>query len=179
MSAFSTRYARALADIIDEHKIDPSSSLHQLKDFSMILSRSRDLREAMMNPAIPVERRVSVLDAINRKMGAAPEIRNFLAVLIHHGRLSALDEIIQSIRQEFNRRASIAAVDIVSARELAPSQRAELETRAKGLAGTEVKVTFREDSSLMGGAIIQIGSTVYDGSLRGRLERLREQLAAG
>jgi F-type H+-transporting ATPase subunit delta len=77
-----------------------------------------------------------------------------------------------------NRRLSISDAEIVTARPLKDEERAKLEGQVAELAGNKVNATFREDKSLIGGAIVRIGSTIYDGSVRGRLERLRERLVS-
>jgi F-type H+-transporting ATPase subunit delta len=68
---------------------------------------------------------------------------------------------------------------VVSARRLDPDERRQMEQQAARLAGTQVRARFREDNSLIGGAVVRIGSTVYDGSVRGRLERMKQELMAG
>jgi F-type H+-transporting ATPase subunit delta len=105
-------------------------------------------------------------------------VRNFLAVLISHERLAALSEIFEEYRLEMNRRLSISDAEVVTARPLGDEERAKLEVQVAELAGTRVSATFREDKSVIGGAIVRIGSTIYDGSVRGRLERLRERLVS-
>lgn len=178
MSVVAARYARALADAVFDDKLDPARVQEQLEDFAGILDGSKDLREALLNPSLSSRKRVAVLDAIVQRTGSEPKVRNFLAVLIAHERLNVLDEIREEFRLEMNRRLSIADAEVISARKLAQEERAELEKHAAALAGTAVHATFREDASLIGGAIVRIGSTVYDGSVRGRLERLKEELAA-
>jgi F-type H+-transporting ATPase subunit delta len=111
-------------------------------------------------------------------VGCGVQVRNFLAVLIRHERLSALSEILQEYRSEMNRRLSISDAEVVTARPLKDPERTELEQRVTELAGMRVNATFREDKSLIGGAIVQIGSTIYDGSVRGQLERLKERLVS-
>jgi F-type H+-transporting ATPase subunit delta len=129
-----------------------------------------------LNPSIPTPKRLSILDAVNVRVGCGPQVRNFLAVLIKHERLSTLSEILQEYRSEMNRRLSISDADVVTARPLEDQERAELERQVAELAGMRINATFREDKSLIGGAIVQVGSTIYDGSVRGRLERLKERL---
>ena len=78
-----------------------------------------------------------------------------------------------------NRRLSISDAEVVTARPLEDQERARAGRAGLG-AGRQHKVnaTFREDKSLIGGAIVRIGSTIYDGSVRGRLERLKERLVS-
>jgi F-type H+-transporting ATPase subunit delta len=68
---------------------------------------------------------------------------------------------------------------ITTARKLDDQERREIESQAAEIAGSQIRATFQEDSTLVGGVVLRIGSTVYDGSVRGRLQRLKEQLIAG
>ena len=178
MSAFAARYARAFADVVLDTNLDPADVERQLTDFAATFAASKDLREVLLNPSIPAAKRVSVLDAVNRRIGCGPKVRNFLAVLISHERLAALNEMIEEFRLEMNRRLSISDAEVVTARPLQEQERAKLEREVAELAGTRVNATFRQDKSLIGGAMVRIGSTIYDGSVRGRLERLKERLVA-
>jgi F-type H+-transporting ATPase subunit delta len=178
VSAFAARYARAFADVVLDTKLDPADVERQLTDFAATFAASKDLREVLLNPSIPAAKRVSVLDAVNRRIGCGPKVRNFLAVLISHERLAALSEMIEEFRLEMNRRLSISDAEVVTARPLQEQERAKLEREVAELAGTKVNATFRQDKSLIGGAMVRIGSTIYDGSVRGRLERLKERLVA-
>jgi F-type H+-transporting ATPase subunit delta len=178
MSAYAARYARAFADVVVDEKLNPAEVEQQLEDFAATLAGSRELRELLLNPSIPTQKRVSILDTVNGRIGCGPKVRNFLAVLISHERLAALDEIAREYRLEMNRRLSISDAEVVTARPLEEQERTKLEGQVAALAGTRIKATFREDKSLIGGAIVRVGSTIYDGSVRGRLERLKERLVS-
>jgi F-type H+-transporting ATPase subunit delta len=178
MSAFAARYARAFADVVLDTKLDSADVERQLTDFVATFAASKDLREVLLNPSIPSAKRVSILDVVNSRIGCGPKVRNFLAVLISHERLAAISEIIEEFRLEMNRRLSISDAEVVTARPLQDQERAKLEREVAELAGTRVNATFRQDKSLIGGAMVRIGSTIYDGSVRGRLERLKERLVA-
>jgi F-type H+-transporting ATPase subunit delta len=178
MAVFAARYARALAGAVLDVKLDTAEVQQQLDDFAATFAGSKDLRELLLNPSIPVRKRVSILDTVNRRVGCGPLVRNFLAVLISHERLSALSEIFEEYRLEMNRRLLISDAEVVTARPLGDEERAKLEAQVAELAGTRVSATFREDKSVIGGVIVRIGSTIYDGSVRGRLERLRERLVS-
>jgi F-type H+-transporting ATPase subunit delta len=178
MSVFAARYARALADVVLEAKLNPAEVLQQLEDFAATFAGSKELREVLLNPSLPTAKRVAILDAVNRRIGCGPKVRNFLAVLISRERLAALSEIVEEYRLEMNRRLEISDAEVLTARPLQEQERAKLEREVAELAGTRVNATFFEDKSLIGGAIVRIGSTIYDGSVRGRLERLRERLVS-
>jgi F-type H+-transporting ATPase subunit delta len=97
-------------------------------------------------------------------------------VLISHERLGALSEILDEYRQEMNRRLRVTDAEVITARPLSDEDRGKLAAQVAELAQTRVNAVFREDKSLIGGAIVRLGSTIYDGSVRGRLERLKERL---
>jgi F-type H+-transporting ATPase subunit delta len=179
MSAFGVRYARALADVVLEGKLDSSQIERELDDFAATLTGSKELKDVLLNPAFPIKQRIAVVDAVNRRTGGGPKTRNFLAVLIEHGRLESLDEILEQFKSEINRRLGISDAEVITARKLGDQERVDLEKQVAGLAGAKVRATFREDASLLGGAVLRVGSTVYDGSVRGRLERLRDRLVTG
>ena len=179
MAVFAARYARALADVVLDAKLNATEVEQQLEDFAATFAGSKDLKELLLNPSISAQKRVAILDKINGRVGCGPQVRNFLAVLIRHERLGALGEILEEYRQEMNRRLSISDAEVVTARPLEDQERAALEGQVSVLAGhNKVNATFREDKSLIGGAIVRIGSTIYDGSVRGRLERLKERLVS-
>ena len=95
MSVFASRYARALADVVSEARLNPAEVLQQLKDFAATFEGSKELREVLLNPSFPTAKRVGILDAVNRRIGCGPKVRNFLAVLISRERLAALSEIVE------------------------------------------------------------------------------------
>jgi F-type H+-transporting ATPase subunit delta len=178
MALFASRYARAFADVIFEMKLNAKSAQSQLADFAAAWHESRDLREFFTDPSFPVDQKVAFLDKLNAKLKMAQQTRNFVAVLIRNNRIAGLDDVIVHLRRELNQRLGISEAKVTSARKLDEQERRELEQQIAALTGGTVEAQFEEDSSLLGGAVVQVGSTVYDGSVRGRLDRLREELTA-
>jgi F-type H+-transporting ATPase subunit delta len=183
MSVFASRYARAFADVVASAHLDASSALRQLEDFSAALHGSRELREALENPSVTMDEKLRVIDAITAKIGGREgtprQIRNFLAVLTQNDRLSALDEVLRDFRAAMDSRAGVQEAKISSARELSDDERRQLEQQIAKVAGGQVRAKYTLDASLLGGASVRIGSTVYDGSIRGQLEKLKQVLTAG
>jgi F-type H+-transporting ATPase subunit delta len=178
MAAFAARYARALADVVLEAHLNPAEIQRQLGDFQAAWHESADLREIFLDPSFPAVQKVEILDKLNTRLGMSQQARNFLAVLINHDRLHALDEVIAEFRHEMNTRLGISEVVVTTARTLDENERRTLEAQVGELTKTRVSATFHEDATLLGGVVVRVGSTVYDGSVRGRLDRLKEQLAA-
>lgn len=172
----SLRYAQAFADVAQAAKLDPAAAQQQMKDFADTLAESQELREFLMNPSISMPQKIRVLDAIVVRLGAGSQVRNFLAVVLEHQRLAELDDIRAEYRELVDEHAGAVEATITSARELDGEGRAELEAQAAKLAGATVRASYVVDPSLLGGAIVQIGSTVYDGSVRAQLTNMKQRL---
>jgi F-type H+-transporting ATPase subunit delta len=179
MAAFVSHYARALADVVLQAKLDTAAIDRQLNDFLAAWDSSAALREVFENPAIAEAQKVAVLDKMNAKLGMLPQVRNFIAVVTRNGRAAHIHEIVQAYRTELQERQGIRQAEITTARELSEQERNTLLAGVGQLAGARIQASFKLDPSIVGGTVVRIGSTVYDGSVKGRLERLREELIAG
>jgi F-type H+-transporting ATPase subunit delta len=178
MAAFVARYACAFADVVTQEKLDTAALDRQLDDFLATLNGSSELREFFFNPAVSAAQKIAILDKMNAKLGLLKELRNLLAVLIKNDRIGEVNEVVAAYRAEMQERQGIRSVEIVTARALSEQDRTGLEAGVVKLANAKIQATFKLDASLLGGTVVRIGSTVYDGSVRGRLERLKEQLTA-
>jgi F-type H+-transporting ATPase subunit delta len=176
MSVLSLRYAHAFASVATSSHLDSTAAQQQLEDFSKTLAGSRELREVLMNPSIPSEQKLKVLDAIAGRIGMFPQVRNFVAVIMEHQRLAELDEILADYRAVADEELQMAEAEITSAHPLNDQDRAELEAHVAKLAGGRVRATYHQDATLLGGAVVRIGSTVYDGSIRAQLQQLKQRL---
>jgi F-type H+-transporting ATPase subunit delta len=178
MASYASRYAQAFADVVFETHLNAKDVQKQVADFAAAWHESRPLRDFFLDPSFPVEQKVSFLDKLNAKLGMAQQTRNFIAVLIRNDRMAGFDDVVAEFGREINRRLGIMQAKVTSARTLDEQERRDLEAQIAGLTGGRVEAEFEEDRSLIGGVIVQVGSTVYDGSVRGRLDRLREELSA-
>jgi len=178
MAAFVARYAQAFADVITAAKLDTTAIDRQLTDFLATWNGSRELREFFVNPAVPAAQKIAFLDKLNSKLGLQKELRNLIAVLIHNDRIAQVSEVAMAYRRILQEQMGIRPAEIVTARELGKDEQEKLVAEVARLAGARVDATFKLDKSILGGTVVRIGSTVYDGSVRGRLERLKETLIA-
>jgi F-type H+-transporting ATPase subunit delta len=119
-----------------------------------------------------------VVGRIAEKLGLSRVARNFLFVLVDKRRIASLTQIIQSFEQVVDERLGFARADISSARELTEPQRSALNARLEQLTGRRIRAHYSVDGSLIGGIVARIGSTVYDGSVRGQLASLERRLEA-
>lgn len=181
MSVFAARYARAFADVVGQTGQNETGSADaiekQLNGFLAAWDESPELREVYGDPSVPVAQKIAVLDAMRAKLHLAQHVRNFLAVLIEHDRITAVHEIVAEYYKELQERLGIHHAEIVTARELSSQDKATLLEKIAALVHGQVDADFRLDQSILGGVVVKIGSTVYDGSVAGRIERLREALS--
>ncbi|MBE7181350.1 MAG: ATP synthase F1 subunit delta [Terriglobus roseus] len=177
MAAFELRYARAFQQVAQAQSLNNDQVRQQLADFSATMHASRELREFLSNPSLEPHDKLKVLDAVAGRVGMVKTVRNFIAVLMDHQRLESLDEVVAEYQVMADAANGIAEVDIVSAKPLADDERNLLQWKAGELAGSNVRVRWSEDASLLGGAVIRLGSRVYDGSVRGQLEQMKQHLA--
>jgi len=179
MAVFVSRYASAFLDVVTAAKLDTVAIDRQIGDFLATWDGSPELREFFVNPAIPAVQKVGFLDKINAKLELRKELRNLLAVLIDNGRIGSVSEVAAAYRQLLQQQLGIRQAEIVMARELGAAERNALVAEIGKLAGSRIEASFKLDAAILGGTVVRIGSTVYDGSVRGRLDRLKEALKAG
>lgn len=173
--ALASRYAAALADVAFEQKSGDRVKKH-LAAFVDAFFGSADLRNFIESPAIAPEMKHKVIEELGAKMDLAPAVRNFAYVIVNHRRTEMLREIQQAFEAELNARLGIAEAEVTSARELNAAEKERMTKALERRTGKKIEARFRQDESLVGGAVVRVGSTVYDGSVREQLTRLREQL---
>ena len=123
MSALTSRYARAFADVALGSQLDVNQVLRQLGSVAELMAESRQLTEVLESPAIAAEQKRGLLDAIVSRESILRPVRNFLAVLIDHRRIQFLPQIIRDFEQEMDARLGFAEAEITSARELGDSEK--------------------------------------------------------
>jgi F-type H+-transporting ATPase subunit delta len=173
----ATRYARALADVMAASG-EYRKVLEELEDFQRAYRESPELKEVFASPALALPEKMKVLEAIGQRLGESPVTLNFLRVLLANYRMPLLEEAVQAYRKIANDRTGIVQVTISSASDLSKAEQKSVAARFRELTGKQVEIEFRTDRELLGGILARIGSTVYDGSVRGNLARIREQLTA-
>jgi F-type H+-transporting ATPase subunit delta len=178
MSRVAQRYAAALADVALEHN-ESQPVREGLSSFLRAWQESADLRNVLLSPGVPYEAKHALVDKLGAAMQLAPTVLNFIHVVLQHRRLEALPEIRNEFEEELRRRLGVALAEVVSAGEMTVQERSELQGALEKLTGKRIEANYRVDAGLIGGAVVRIGSTIYDGSVRERLNRLQTQLEAG
>ncbi len=178
MAAVNSRYARAFADVVFDMKLNASAVVQQVRSLVDVVNASAALRRVWENPAIPAEQKRGLLDAIVARLGVMKPVRNFVAVLIDHHRIAALPEIARQFEIELDHRLGFTEAEVTSARALSDEEKSALEAQISNVSGKRVRATYTTDSGLLGGAMVKLGSTIYDGSVKGQLEKLKQELSS-
>ena len=177
MKSASLQYANALADVaLAQGAAD--TALKQLGDFAAAFGVSAELRNFLTSPGVPSEAKHDVIEKIAGRIGAGKIIRNFLFVIADHQRTHILPEIVASFQDVIRQRQGIAEAEISSAIELSAAQKKRFAQTLERLTGKKIEAKYSLDPALLGGAVVRVGDTIYDGSVRSSLNEMRARLAA-
>lgn len=177
MKSASLQYANALADIVlQQGAAEPARK--QLADFAAAYAGSVELRNFMASPAVSREDKHGVIEKLVARLGASRIIRNFLFVIVDNQRTHLLPQIAASFEQVLRQRQGVAEAEVSSAVPLNDKQKVALLRNLEGVTGKKIQANYSIDPGLLGGAVVRIGDTIYDGSVRKQLDRLRERLTA-
>jgi F-type H+-transporting ATPase subunit delta len=178
VASVASTYARAFADVVLSARLDANRAIGGLRRIAELLSESTELRRVWENPAVPADQKRRLLDAIVQREGIEPHVRNLMAVLIDHRRVQFLSRITAQLEKELDARLGFAEAHITSARELGDAEKRSLEAQIEKVTGKKIRARFGLDASLLGGAVVRVGSTIYDGSVKGQLEKIREAISS-
>ncbi len=177
--AIVTRYASALVDVVTGPKgMDTTEATQQLRTFEGVLAGSAELKNVLASPAVAPARKRAVVKQLAERIGLAPIIRNFLLVLTDHRRLGALSPMVDSFEVLLDERLGFVRANVLTAREMDDRQKTALVEGLSRFAGKKVRARFGVQADLIGGVVAHIGSTLYDGSVRGQLNGLARRLAS-
>jgi F-type H+-transporting ATPase subunit delta len=178
VASVASTYARAFADVVLSAHLDANRAVGGLLQIVGLLAESEDLRRVWENSAVPAEQKRNLLDAIVQREGIERHVRNLVAVLIDHRRVQFLARIVEQLKKELDARMGFAEAHITSARELGDAEKQSLEAQVEKVTGKKVRAQFGLDPALLGGAVVRVGSTIYDGSVKGQLEKIREAISS-
>lgn len=175
MKALAERYAGALVDVaLANHQADQVKQ--ELAAFAALLREAPDLSAFLANPSIARAAKHGAIQQIVAEMGASRTLRNYLFVIVDHRHAGMLIEIEEAFSRLLDARQGIVQAAVTSATELTAQERAELAEALAKMTGEKVQAQYATDAALIGGAVVRIGSTIYDGSIRTQLERMRARM---
>ncbi len=175
MRTIAQHYADALAEVAISQK-NAQTVKDELRSFLALLRESAQLGVLLGSPAVSRANKHAVAQALVDRMGASRTLRNFLFVVIDQRRVRLLPEIQQALESQIDELQGVARANVVSARQLKDGEKKELRAALERLSGRRVEAHYELDPALIAGAVVRVGSTVYDGSVRTQLDRLRARL---
>lgn len=173
--AVARRYAVALADVVLSRG-EAQEVREELVEWDALMRSNAQLLDVFRHPTIPHERKRGVLEELIRRTRLRPTTANFLKVLLQNGRLAELSEVSAQFAQELDRRSGIVSAQVTTARPLSADAQEALRARLGQLTGSKVRLQFDVDDELIGGVVTRIGSTLYDGSVRGQLQQIKQKM---
>ena len=132
----------------------------------------------LANPALPLDQRIEMARAILGKTVSKP-VLNLIGLMLHRGRIHELPRLAAEFRRLDNARQGITEATAISAAQLTEDEVRALTQRLEAMTGGRVELDVQVDPDLLGGLVVRVGDRMIDGSVRGRLERLRNQLVSG
>ncbi|MCZ2156143.1 MAG: ATP synthase F1 subunit delta [Bryobacterales bacterium] len=176
-SALSTKYAQAVLDLLPDATETQFDEIRaEINRFAEVYESSEELRSALSSPAVPIATRRNVVVAIVHRLGLSDLVRRFLLVVVDHRRMPLIREIETSFEEGMNARLGRVTADVSVANPVSDAQREIIQARLSEATGKRVSARFKVREDLLGGFRAQIGSKVYDASVRGQIEALRHEL---
>jgi F-type H+-transporting ATPase subunit delta len=172
------RYARALLDVALA-EADPVVVEQEIAAAAELFKGHAGLWKVMTNPAVPAPRKRAIVDAMLPQLGVTPVVQKTLQMLASRDRIALLPEIVDAYSGKLLDHQHVVRARVTSAVPMPADRAKKLEQELAGITGRRVVMSAAVDPAIMGGVVTQIGSTVWDGSVKRQLEKIREKLAAG
>lgn len=178
--AVANRYAKALGEIVFSPgaSLTPDQAISELNAFNALLEEGSQLKHILRSPAVTSATKRAVLGKLVEQAGLSRITRNLLFVLSDKKRITLLPALVTSFQALVDAQRQIVRAQVTVASEPAPESKMRLEAALGRLSGKNIVAEYRVDPVVIGGVVAKIGSTVYDGSVRGQLERLRRKLTS-
>ncbi len=173
----AARYARALFDVAlaesDVEQVD--------RDLTAVVETVRghdELAQILANPGVPEQARRNIVAAIVERLGVTPPVAKLVALLAARGRADLLPDLASVYRDRLRAHQNVVEAEVVAAAPLAADAQAALGESLAAATGKQVTMSVAVDPALLGGVVARVGSTVYDGSVRTQLKKMRDRLVA-
>lgn len=172
----AARYARALFDVALAED-SPEVVEQQLAATVELFTGHDDLWRAVTNPAIPVQKKKAAVDELLPKLSIQPVLAKLISMMAGRDRLQLLPDLLDTYRVRLMDHQQVVRVQVTSAVPLDTARASALQEKLGHLTGRTVLMQTSIDTALIGGVVARIGSTVYDGSVKRQLEKMKERLA--
>jgi len=175
LQTIARRYASALAEVAAERSEEVQVQ-QEIDAWASLIDGNAQLREVFANPTIPYDQKCKVLEELISRTRVRETTGSFLRVLLKNQRLAELKHVAARFGQVLDERRGVVAANVTTARPMPDDLKTTLRETLAGTVGQSVRLSFATDEAIIGGVVTQIGSTVFDGSVQGQLERLADEL---
>ena len=174
-TAIARRYAKALFDLQDSAGVGPTAEALLL--VAEAFANSREFRALLLSPLFTRDQKTAVVTRLASQAGCPPITARFLAYLIRKNRVAQIREVSDAFTKLADGACNRITVEVSSAKLLTEGEQAAIRARLEQVTNATINLTVHVDPGLIGGLEIRIGSTVYNGTVRGQLGQLRSVLA--
>ena len=174
----ATRYARALLDVALKEQANLATIESQLSELALLFAENEGLRKALLNPAVPVQRKRAAVVEIVGKAGVLPIVGKTVALLAERDRLVILPEVAASFRDRLQDIRNVVRAEVTTTEPLSADRLAAIQRSLAAATGRTVELTQKVDPAILGGMVARVGGTVFDGSVTSHLQRIRQRLDA-
>jgi F-type H+-transporting ATPase subunit delta len=171
----ANRYAKALFDVALEEKADVAQVDRDLAAVVTMMQASPELAAAS-NRGLNDATRRSLIEAVSKAMTLTTPVTKLLVLLAQDRKLGYLPDLATAFRERLLAHQNIVRAEVTSAAPLSPEKTKALEESLSRVTGKKVELSVSIDPELLGGVVAKIGSTVYDGSVKTQLQRMRQDL---
>jgi F-type H+-transporting ATPase subunit delta len=176
MRRFARPYAQAL--LATAGSLEEAAAVRdQLAQLAAAVEGARTLRVFFDNPALPLESKRRVLDEVAERLALGRLARRLLQALLQRHRLGRLDEVVEGLTEAIHRRQGVAVAEVTTAEALGDDERQALQRVLEAKVGKRLQMREQVDPELLAGFVARVESQLFDGSLRGQLDRLAKELA--
>ena len=172
----ANRYAKALFDVAVSENAELTKVGRDLAEVSALLTENAELRDAVQRAGVPDAARTAVIEQVVDRLGVTMQVKKLLVMLTQGRRLELLKDLAEAFNERLLAHQNIVRADVTSAVPLSPEKTKALADSLAKVTGKTVELKVNVDPELLGGIVARIGSTVYDGSVKTQLERLRHEL---
>jgi F-type H+-transporting ATPase subunit delta len=175
LQTIARRYATALAEVALDRN-EEATVQQEINFWAELIESNSQLREVFANPTIPYDQKREVLEQLIARTRIGETSAAFLRVLLRNQRLAQLKHVAERFGQVLDERHGIVGANVTTARPIPEDLKAQLKEALSTATGRTVRLSFTTDETIIGGVMTQIGSTIFDGSVQGQLERLADEL---
>jgi F-type H+-transporting ATPase subunit delta len=174
----ATRYARALFDVAHQESADLSKVQHDLDDIVAAVAQNPELSRVLASRGVSDAARRQIIVAVGERIGVSPPVSKLLGMLADRRRLELLPDLAAVYTERLLEHRNVVQADVTTAAPIGPETAAAIAASLSSASGKQITMRVSVDPSLLGGVVARVGSTVYDGSVRTQLKKMRDQLVA-